>query len=60
MAAPLLICTKEEQRTMVNFLWEEGVKGVEIQRHFFLLSMGIMCYLNGECMSGLKCLRMAG
>jgi hypothetical protein len=33
MAALVLICTKEEQRTMVHFLWMEGVKGIEIDRH---------------------------
>jgi hypothetical protein len=32
MAVPLLICTKKEHRAVVNFLWAEGVKGVEIDR----------------------------
>ncbi|GFG39750.1 hypothetical protein Cfor_08774 [Coptotermes formosanus] len=30
MAAPLLGCTKEEQRSVVDFLWEEVVEGVDI------------------------------
>ena len=32
MAAPLSICTKEEQRSVIRFLWSEGVSGVEIHR----------------------------
>jgi hypothetical protein len=30
MAAPLSDCTIEEQRTVVRFLWTEGVKSTEI------------------------------
>ncbi|GBN55977.1 hypothetical protein AVEN_117720-1 [Araneus ventricosus] len=30
MAAPLEVCTKEEQRGVIRFLWSEGVKGSEI------------------------------
>ena len=32
MAAPLAVCTKEEQRAVIRFLWSEGVSGVEIHR----------------------------
>ena len=31
-AAPLSVCTKEEQRSVIRFLWPEGVSGVEIHR----------------------------
>jgi hypothetical protein len=31
-AAPLSICTKEEQRAMICFLWSEGVPEAEIHR----------------------------
>jgi len=32
MAAPLSVCTKEEQRCVIRFLWSEGVPGGEIHR----------------------------
>ena len=32
MAALLAVCTKEEQRAVIRFLWSEGVPGVEIHR----------------------------
>jgi len=32
MAAPLPVCTKEEQRAVIQFLWSEGVPGAEIHR----------------------------
>jgi len=32
MAAPLAVCTKEEQRAVTRFLWSEGVPGAEIHR----------------------------
>jgi hypothetical protein len=32
MATPLAVCTKEEQRAVIRFLWSEGVSGVEIHR----------------------------
>ena len=32
MAAPLSMCTKEEQRGVIPFLWSEGVQGAEIHR----------------------------
>ena len=32
MAAPLSTCTVEEQRSVIRFLWSEGVKPSEIYR----------------------------
>jgi len=32
MAAPLSMCTKEEQHGVIHFLWSEGVPGAEIHR----------------------------
>jgi hypothetical protein len=32
MAAPLSVCTKEEQRGVICFLWSEGVPGAEIHQ----------------------------
>lgn len=32
MAAPLSVCTKEEQRSVIRFLWSEGASGAEIYR----------------------------
>jgi len=32
MAALLAVCTKEEQRAVIRFLWSEGVPGAEIHR----------------------------
>ena len=32
MAVPLSMCTKEEQRGVIRFLWSEGVTGAEIHR----------------------------
>ena len=32
MAAPLSVCTKEEQRSVIRFLWSDGVSGAEIHR----------------------------
>ena len=32
MSVPLLTCTVEEQRSVIRFLWSEGVKPSEIYR----------------------------
>ena len=32
MAAPLPVCTKEEESSVIRFLWSEGVSGAEIHR----------------------------
>jgi hypothetical protein len=39
MATPLSDCTIDEQRAMVRFLWEEGVKSAEID-HRMLAQYG--------------------
>jgi hypothetical protein len=36
---PLFICTKEEQRAVIRFLWAEGVLGAEMHRRISALSM---------------------
>ena len=33
MLARLSVCTREEQRSIIRFLWAEGVKGAEIHAH---------------------------
>jgi hypothetical protein len=32
MAAPLALCSEEEQGAVIRFLWSEGVSGAEIYR----------------------------
>jgi hypothetical protein len=32
MISPLSVCTKEEQRAVIRFLWAEGVPGAEIHQ----------------------------
>ena len=32
MATPLSVCTKQEQRSVIRFLWSEGVSGAEMHR----------------------------
>ena len=32
MAAPLSVCTKQEQRSVIRFLWSEGASGAEMHR----------------------------
>jgi hypothetical protein len=32
LEGPLFICTKEEQRAVILFLWAEGVPGAEMHR----------------------------
>ena len=32
-AAKLINCTKEEQRSVISFLWAEGVPGAQIHLH---------------------------
>jgi len=43
MSATLSVCTKEEQRTVVNILWAEGVK-VLIFTYVHLLSIGSVLF----------------
>ena len=33
MLARLSVCTREEQNSVIRFLWAEGVKGAEIHAH---------------------------
>jgi len=40
MAAKLINCTKEEQRSVISFLWAEGVPGAQIHLR--------MCAQNGD------------
>jgi [histone H3]-lysine36 N-dimethyltransferase SETMAR len=42
MAAPLTLCTKEEQRSVIRFLWSEGIKCTEIHRRM-LEQYGASC-----------------
>jgi hypothetical protein len=44
MEAPLLICTKEEMRGVIRFLFVEGVKPVEIIR-------GMQAQYGDNCLS---------
>jgi hypothetical protein len=32
MAAPVSLCTREEQRSVMRFLWSEGVSGAAIHQ----------------------------
>jgi hypothetical protein len=32
MATPLSVCTKAEQRSVIRFLWSDGVSGAETHR----------------------------
>jgi hypothetical protein len=40
MVAPPSVCTIEEQRALVRFLWAEGVKSAEIHRQMLLAQYG--------------------
>jgi hypothetical protein len=58
MAATLSVCTNEEQRSAVRFLWAEDVQGAEIHL-LYVLSMGIMLFLGEMHTSRQKCSRKA-
>ena len=58
MAAPLAVCTKEEQRAVIRFLWSEGVPGAEI--HPRQHNTGTVPYHVEVCMSGSRSLKLAG
>jgi hypothetical protein len=58
MAAKLENCTKEEQRSVISFLWAESDQ-VDKFISACVLSMGKMLSLVELCMSGLKFLKMA-
>lgn len=36
MDAPLHVCTKEEQRAVIRFLWAEGVSDADIHRRLLM------------------------
>ena len=54
MTAPLSICTKEEQRVVIQFLWTEGVPGQKFIADF-QHNMVTVLYRSGVCMIGLPC-----
>jgi len=47
MAAPLSTCTLEEQRSVIRFLWSEGVKPSEIYRRM-KVQYGDSCLYQGR------------
>jgi len=47
MAAPLSTCTVEEQRSVIRFLWSEGVKPSEIYRRM-KVQYGDSCLSQGR------------
>ena len=47
MAAPLSTCTVEEQRSVILFLWSEGVKPSEIYRRM-KVQYGDSCLSQGR------------
>jgi len=47
MAAPLSTCTVEEQRSVIRFLWSEGVKPSEIYRRI-KVQYGDSCLSQGS------------
>jgi hypothetical protein len=53
MAAPLSVCTKEEQLLVIWFLWSEGVSGPQSIKDF-QHNMGTVFCHNGVSMNGLK------
>jgi hypothetical protein len=58
MASPLSVCTKEEQRAVIRFLWAEGAQGqksIEDFQH----NMGTVPYCSIVCMNGLPCPKTA-
>ena len=47
MAAPLSTCTVEEQRSVIRFLWSEGVKPTHIYRRM-MVQYGDSCLSQGR------------
>jgi len=52
MAVPFLVCNKEERRSVILFLWAEGMQGDDIHTHIYVLSMEPMLHLRKFDMSG--------
>jgi len=53
MVAPLSTCTMEEQRSVIRFLWSEGVKPCEIYRRM-KVQYGDSCLSEGRVYVGWK------
>jgi hypothetical protein len=51
MASWLSVCTKEEQRAVIRFLWAEGVPGQKSVAGFHL-KMKTVLYRSEMCMNG--------
>ena len=58
MAAKLINCTKEEQRSVISFLWAEGVPGAQIHLRM-CAQYGVKFSLVESSMGGLKFSKMA-
>jgi len=58
MAAKLINCTKEEQRSAIRFLWAEGVPGAQIHLRICAQYEDKFSLVESS-MSGLKCSKMA-
>ena len=58
MAAKLINCTKQEQRSFIRFLWAEGVPGAQIHLRMCDQYGDKFCLVESS-MSGLKCSKMA-
>ena len=58
MDTPNFICTKEEQRAVIHFLWAEGVPGVKMHRMISVqygnsvMSQRIVCYWSKRFKNG--------
>jgi hypothetical protein len=59
MAAKLENCTKEEQRSVIRFLWAEGVPGGQIHQRTCAQYGDNALSIEELCVRGLKCLKMA-
>jgi hypothetical protein len=53
MAAPLSVCTKEEQRSVIRFLWSDGVSGAAINQRLSA-QYGTVFRRHGVSTNGLK------
>jgi hypothetical protein len=58
MATVPLVCTKDEQRSVVYFLWAEGLQGAEIHMNLCAQSGGSAVSWKGITIEG-KCSRKA-
>ena len=58
MAAKLINGTKEEQRSVIQFLWVEGVPGAQIHLRMCAQYEDKFCLVESS-MSGLECSKMS-